>query len=379
MGHGNCGLLLGACVAVTALFVLLLGSGAATATATATPWSHLFGMSPKVELVSIDVQTADIIESTDPLKYEAQGQGLATIDPVLGIYYIVGTNVSAQTISLVGISLASGNIVSETLLPITLELFVGVGQFCEYDIVNKDVIVVGRDYQAKNQHAMFRVNPHTGNIKTLSKIGDFSKLDLLGGTSVFDPINNIEWFQLPINNSGEIVIRFYGYSAETGTLMNMLDNPYNMANMAFDRTSGLIYGVGLRETPSGQLIRQLVTMNSATGQFEHIADLPPNYVVMMSSIGTLDEENGLFYCFMQKGNSTYHVPKGQSIPVDARIGLQPGLLNSLVVDDSGAEVGDLPFMNLVAIDIKTGKIVSSPKACDQFPDCPWSLQFLNQS
>lgn len=345
----------------------------------AAPWSQLYGLSPRVQLQKLNPKTAAVLEETDSLAYEAQGQGLGTIDTTEGVYYFVGTNVSSQTISLVGISGASGRITTEIELPLELEMLVGVGQFCDYDVLNKDVIVVGRDRLLKNQHAMLRVNPKSGAIKTLSKIGDFSPLDLLGGTSFFDAVANMEWFQLPINNSGSIVIRFYGYSGDSGTLLNILDNPLNFVNLAFDRTTGLAYGVGARLEPNtGQIIRVLGSFDSSTGVSKPIADLPGNYVVMMGSIGTMDEENGLLYSFILKGNSTYSTPVGSSMPDDVRVGVHKWLPNSLTQDDAGHPLEDIPGMNLVAIDVKTGKIVSSPKACDQFPDCSWNLEYLNQ-
>ena len=106
-----------------------------------------------------------------------------------------------------------------------------------------------------------------------------------------------------------------------------------------------------------------------------------------------------------------------SMPDDVRVGVHKWLPNSLTQDDAGHPLEDIPGMNLVAIDVKTGKIVSSPKACDvstlslppsvcrilfspilihtllaaaaacvtcspsspqQFPDCSWNLEYLNQ-
>lgn len=103
------------------------------------------------------------------------------MDPVNGIYYMVGTNISSRVIALVGISCTTGLVVSETPLPFLLEVFVGIGQFAAYDSKMDEVLVVGRDPDVKNQHVILRVKPQTGRVRMVAKVGDFSMLELLGG------------------------------------------------------------------------------------------------------------------------------------------------------------------------------------------------------
>ena len=62
---------------------------------------------------------------------------------------------------------------SETVLPFLLEAFVGVGQYCDVDPVSGDVIVTGRSPKSI-QHEIYRVNPFTGKIALIAKVGDGS-------------------------------------------------------------------------------------------------------------------------------------------------------------------------------------------------------------
>ena len=48
------------------------------------------GLSPRVQLQKLNPKTAAVLEETDSLAYEAQGQGLGTIDTTEGVYYFVG-------------------------------------------------------------------------------------------------------------------------------------------------------------------------------------------------------------------------------------------------------------------------------------------------
>ena len=168
-----------------------------------------------------------MVKTFDALPYEAQGQGVSSSDVSRGIFYIVGTNLSTDSIALVGISITTGEVLVEIPLPFVLEAFVGVGQYVDVDPVSHDVFVTGRS-PTDMQHKVYRVNPTANTVTKIADVGDGTSkafdrrfvpfqflmftdpIDMLGGISVLDPLNRVLWLQLAVNNSGEILVLFYG-------------------------------------------------------------------------------------------------------------------------------------------------------------------------
>ena len=66
-------------------------------------------------------------------QYDVAGQGLACLNDKEGVYFTVAYNVSTRDVVLLGISLRTLQLLDEVKLPFLESLFVGVGQYCNYD------------------------------------------------------------------------------------------------------------------------------------------------------------------------------------------------------------------------------------------------------
>ena len=121
--------------------------------------------------MQLNTATAKVVKTFAALPYEAQGQGVSSSDVSRGIFYIVGTNLSTDSIALVGISISTGEVLTEIPLPFVLEAFIGVGQYVDVDPVSHDVFVTGRS-PTDMQHKIYRVNPTTNTITKVANVGD---------------------------------------------------------------------------------------------------------------------------------------------------------------------------------------------------------------
>lgn len=82
-----------------------------------------------------------------PLHLTYQAQGLSTIDTNLGVYYIIAVNDSTTPAStnLIGISTATGDVISEMPLPFAQQVIVGLGQYVDWQTGTPYVLCTGPD------------------------------------------------------------------------------------------------------------------------------------------------------------------------------------------------------------------------------------------
>jgi len=209
----------------------------------------------------------------------------------MGFFYYIGFNKSNHIVSLIGMNLTNGDITFQINLPFTTDIFVGVGQTCNVEPNSGDVFVSGRDENIGGQHHILRVNPKTRTFKSISQTGF---IDVLGGTSVYDPKNEILWLQFGFNNG---TIDMFGFDVNTGKLVAEFPDNLNMETMSYDPLTGLIYGIGLKLN-STTYERILLTMDSKSNKFNIIATIP-NFFIIMGDIGTLNVKDRLYYTLLR--------------------------------------------------------------------------------
>ena len=346
-------------------------------------------MNAHVALEAISTTTGQPIEVSNPLPYEGQGQGLATIDSANGVYYIIGTNVSkANAVNLVGVSVATGQVASETPLPFQSSALIGVGQYVAWDSTRGQAVAVGQDF-TKNEYVLVRVDPERGHVDELATFPDTHDLDVLGGGSVYDAGADIYWFLLALNVSDVISFKMYGFSASTGQLENILDNPDYIEAMVYDPNAGRVVALGAR-VQKGVLQRTLVFFDSETGTFTQFGTIP-HYAEVLSDVLTLDTHDRVLYFFGHKSNQTVAQETTQRLSkacqaLDVSETRDLSLLECQVVLKArggyaqavfGTDQGSLPSMNLVAFSLQSLKVLAEPQACATFPECAWSLEFAN--
>jgi len=298
----------------------------------------LYGVAESIaQLVSIDPATAVTTNIGTGIDSDYDAQGLATIDDKNGIFYLIVTD-SENNVLLIGLSLDDGTVTKQIPLPFSAGGFIGVGQSVNIDPTSGDIFVSGRDPSVNNQHRIYRIDMATG---TLTPLATVAFIDVLGASSVYDPKNKVLWLMFGTNTS----INLFGYNVTNGKLLwNINDDVYNLETMDFDPETGLIYGIGLKVINDSYASRTVVTLNSATGEFNVIAVIDKDqFWIIDGGASALDWTNRVLYCYLQ--------PRGpESNPFD-----------------------------LVGVDMATGKLVNgAPAACTDPGACPWSLEYHNE-
>jgi len=177
------------------------------------------------------------------------------------------------------------------------------------------------------------LNPSTGVEKSIALFGD---IDVLGGISGYDSVNNVLWIEAALKDS----IFFLRIDVATGAV-TQVQNPLNLETMDFDPVSGLFYGVGLKVESSSRYYRVFVSLDSKNSNFTILANID-GYFIISAAQGALDIENRKYYSLLQ--------------PITPK---------------------NAPFQ-LVEFDMNTLKVSNHPQiGGNQCDKCPWSIHFSN--
>ncbi|XP_062510942.1 uncharacterized protein LOC134186879 [Corticium candelabrum] len=334
-------------------------------------------------LEEIDPQTAKVVRRGQFDQYDVAGQGLACLNDKEGVYFTVAYNVSTRDVVLLGISLRTLQLLDEVKLPFLESLFVGVGQYCNYDPVDDAIIVEGRDKVKPYDHHLWKYSRKTGTIESLAKVFNIGMVDLLGGFSVLDFDHGIDWLQLAYNDSGTVGTRFFGYDTDSGFLLDDIDNPELLAAGRYDPRTQTIYGIGSRMIEKAPGFEHtVVEFSSVTTSFKLKSVLP--FINFMGAISALDIRQRLLYVYMS--NITHHGDheggtQTNNVELYCRMLRLTGRRVPSRCDrfvGAAAPPPKLPPMDLVSIDVDTGKVVAHPQLCTEFTQCPLSIEFWNR-
>jgi len=342
--------------------VLLLAVAVAVALLTAADARGLYGMINPPQLVSVDVTSGKCTNVGPPIPAEGQAQELSTMDDKNGLFYIVGYNFTVSQPNLVAISLSTGRIVSNVLLPFAESVFVGVGQALDYDAGSSDypIIASGR-LDAAGPHAVLRMNPKTAAFKQIATI---DAGDVLGGASIYNPANNVEYLEYAYNDTyfsrvvrrpaptmprpptstpNRLSIDLFGVDMGTGKIDHIIEDSstgHVLTTLQFDPKSKSLVGLGYKVT-NGTFQRIFARFDAGAKIWYQVSEIK-EFLIESGGVSALDTTNRILYVIMQKTN----VPQSD------------------------------PFY-LVGINIDTGVVVTRSILCQDFPLCPWSLEFNN--
>ena len=215
--------------------------------------------------------------------------------------------------------------------------FVGVGQAIVVDPDTSHVYVGGQQ-TANGPHIVGSIDPISGSFRQIANIsGEYD--DVLGGDAVFDPKTRQMIIQLGVVSPPAIDL--FAIFVDNGTVVEIDEDVGKVCTtLAYDSKSGLVWGTGMAANGMGQ-VRSIETLNLATKTFREVAKVP-SFLYEAAGISTVDEVQSLFFWV---GN--HEEDQGQ-----------------------GAYY-------LVGHRLSDGQIATSPKLCDQFEDCPWSLEAYN--
>jgi len=278
----------------------------------------MYGISNQFQLQEIDVKTGERYSLWFLPPKLLLNQGVSTIDSAAEIYYFITLNYTTipDTVELIGLNLTTGHLISVVQLPWVME-----GSFnCRVDPRQGDVIVASTHNKS---HVIYRVTPSTGNVMLVCST--VTENFPYGGIEVIDSVNNLVWVEYMMPDR-----TFFAFDLTTGETRHRTLNFNYMENAVFDPVSGLVWGIAYGF--------KIMTLNSVTGAFQVVGELPGNYTGLGPNMVTFDMQNHIFYSYCNVN---------ASLPV-----------------------------YLVGFNIVTLSIVSQILSCQPFL-CGWSLDFCN--
>lgn len=298
----------------------------------------LYGLSPDVALIQVFNNGSSAAVGA-PIPGELQAQQVSTIDETRQVLYMLGFNESDSTspVNVVGISLATGNVVSTAPMPYASSTFVGVGQniVCE---PKTGVLISSGQEQVNGPHVVGFVKPTTGQYTKVASL-PAADLDVLGGPAAYAPETNTYVFQLGVGNG----INLFSVNMTDGTYKTFPQSDVsNIETLDYDAKTGLMYGLGIAVSGNAWN-RTLVAL--------HPTDMTITTVGVIAGYGI---ESGGIAALNVAARSLYW------------IGQQTGAGNNA------------PFY-LIQVSLADASVISASVLCSSDPACPWSLEYLNSA
>ena len=229
--------------------------------------------------------------------------GSSTIDSDNGVLYFVGSTKPAfqmGNVSLVGVSLSTGAMVSNTAFPIVPSTGPGRSEIFEAAIAYasdlKEIVVLITDFTCDtppcvsgNQHVLGTINPNSGEWKVVRTVSHPTSTAVQPGPGVYVPGKQTFIFQLGIKQ----VLTQFAYSFKTGALLNATGAQFT--EFEFNPKDGMLWGHGVTMSPDGKwIVRTLSKMDPSTLKVEVVKVLS-SLCVDGGNLVTLDVEKQTLY------------------------------------------------------------------------------------
>lgn len=297
-----------------------------------------------ISFVSIDLESGEQTTLRTLPRSQNQAQALSTIDNKNGIYYILGYDGGPN---LLGLDVANGAVVSNSKISaFQSQGVVGVGQGLAWVDGTSSIVAAGQDNTSSWRIGF--VAPDTGDLEEKALLNNSRGVyeGLLGSPSIYSADRNSFIMAIGVRKaSGSI---FITADLDTGVITEQQDCGYTQT-LGYDTGSKSIFGLGLitdSQAPGGG-VRTLVQMKSDLNSCTVVGNVS-GYLHIRIGVSALDNENKIVYFI---ANPCLH----ESDPGCLAVGLY----------------------DLVGVDMRTAKTVSSVAQFCSTETCPWSLEFAN--
>ena len=296
--------------------------------------------------IADDGTSAPVAKETECLPWKEAGcipwtPGSSTVDSTHGILYFIGsTSYTGQNVTLVGVSLKTGAVVSSAAIPFsgpTFELFAADLVYAS-DLGEVLLLVTQRVTATNLKQILGTIHPETGEWKTLTTVSaaDVTKVDQQHMAYV--PGKQICIFQHGVNR----VLTQFSYDYGGGTMMNATTAQFT--DMVFNPKDGMIWGHGVTTTPGKgnkqYYVRELSKMDPST-----------LVVTTVKKLKTLATDGGALATLDVDSQTMYWI--------------------SALFTDDGSHCGANGPFYLVQVSLDDGSIVTQTLACKLWNN-PWS-------
>lgn len=206
----------------------------------AQPVPGLYGLVKQDQLVYI-YPNATVEPIGEPLRKGVQAAQLCTLDASAGIWYSIFLDEKIDSISLLGISLQTGGIVSNVSLPFDPAHGIGAGQLLAWELGATSLVAGGLlDRQHPTSHVVGRLEPVNGTWTELVRINT-SFMPPLASTQAAALIPGVPLlvFELGDFTTPNIV----QLNLATGALSHYKGDDANILSLSYDPVSQKVYGI----------------------------------------------------------------------------------------------------------------------------------------
>jgi len=256
--------------------------------------AQLWGVTPQNQLISLDAEDGlwTLAGAAFADRHITTLIQVADVDESASTFYVAAINKTDSSVGLelIGLSIQTGQIVSETFLPFRFSFNYVDTPGVDYIPGTHDVLVYGANVDGENYN-IYRITPSTGKIvevTTWPKTGA-----VIQSVDAFDAANNILWIQLEQNN----MVANLGFDINSGDLMFNSTDTYGMQALNYD--SNRKQTVGIAQPVNGKT--PLVALNGATGAYTQIATLDGEFIIAGPDNAGLDIANRQLYQYADNG------------------------------------------------------------------------------
>ena len=221
--------------------------------------------------------------------------GSSTIDRDNGVLYFIGSTKPAfhmGNISLVGVSLTTGAVVSNAAIPVVPSTGPGRADLfeaaIEYASDLKAIVVLITDFtDSINSHVLGTIHPTTGEWSVIRAVSNPASASTQPAAAVYIPEKQIFIFQLGVNR----ILTLFAYNFKTVALVNTTGPQFT--DFVFNPILGHVWGHGVTVKGS-YIVRVLSKMDPSTLTVEVVKVLD-SLAVDGGNLVTLDVEEQTMY------------------------------------------------------------------------------------
>jgi hypothetical protein len=193
--------------------------------------------------------------------------GGSAVDRQAGVLYLIGQKTFDETnVTLVGVSLKTGAVVSTAATPLPPNS-AGLGLWNSGIDFAADLGLLVVSYtNASNAHILATVHPTTGEWNTVTVIYHPNTIGVVSPSSfVYIPVQQTFIWQLGVNHA----ITQFAFDFKTGTLRNATSA--QITDFVFNANDGMVWGHGVTPGPNGTYwTRTVEKMDPATLKVERV-------------------------------------------------------------------------------------------------------------
>jgi len=219
---------------------------------------------------------------------------IGDIDSSAEVFYIIAINRTMNDVNLelVGLSLTTGQIVSETVLPFVFSFNYVNTPGVDVIAGTSDVLVYGLNHKSNN-FEIYRLTPGAGaKLMLVASWPDNGAF--IQSVDSFDYTNNLLWVQLEMNNN----LTNLAFDITNGNMMYNLTDPYGMQSLNYDPINQQIIGLG---SPMGDGTTPLVAISG--GQYSVLASLQAAYTNAGPDDAAFDIQGRMLYQYVDNGST----------------------------------------------------------------------------